>query len=153
MISQYDREALRRELRKIDLDSHKPSSGLGELYENSGEKTTTYTEDKILDVIQYLRGDSGRNGKTRMEVMSEHQKGSYEINRRGDMSPRNILHEEFMREKRDEDKLGNRGGYGASEYMTASVPQSRSLDDIKAEFINEMNKLTQKYQEEINNLR
>lgn len=157
MISSYDREGLRKVLREIDLKSHKASEGMRSLYEGSEEKVGIYSEDKILDAIQYLRSDSGRYGKTRMDVMLEHQKGSYDVkNKMNGLSTREMLHEQFMKEKMMENREDESIKYSDIHGINGDTPvkpSQRSLNDIKAEFINEMNKLTQKYQEEINNLR
>lgn len=156
VISYTDREALRNELRKIDYNSHKGSEGIKSLYEGSSEKFGTLSEDKLIDIIQYLRSDSGRYGKSRMDVMLEHQKGTYDLKGQW-LGNRKNLHEAFMREKMSEEKGYSTKGDTTTNNFTNSVVQeektNRSIDEIKAEFINEMNKLTKKYQDEINNLR
>lgn len=154
-----NREGLRKVLHEINFDDYKSSKGFSDLIEEDKKKGTKYregmTEDELLDVIQYLRSDSGRGGKTRLEYLSEYKKTPYQ---------REAAHKAYMEqmlvEKRRSEVEDARVEYGLPnevrnvfmEEKTPVQPQKRSLEDIKSAYIKEMEALTKKFQDEINSL-
>lgn len=97
-----------------------------------------------------------------MDYMCEHQKGTYELNK-GGRQMAGSLNEAWMEEKRkaEQEEYGNRfrGTTGlpqnVRESFAETTPQEskkRSIEDIKAAYIREMDNLTKKFQEEINGL-
>lgn len=166
-VDRYDREGLRKVLREINLDDYKTSDGMKSAIDEGKKKGTPYkngmvTEDELIDVIQYLRAPSGASGKSRMDYMCEHQKGTYELNK-GGRQMAGSLNEAWMEEKRkaEQEEYGNRfrGTTGlpqnVRESFAETTPQEskkRSIEDIKAAYIREMDNLTKKFQEEINGL-
>jgi hypothetical protein len=157
-IAYTDRDALRKTLREINLKDYRKSENVDFLNEelpNDPYGSKTVSEDRLLDVIQYLKSPSGRGGMTNMEYYCEHKKGSYKEmdNMRGYANARGNLNEEFIREKMNfETEMGS---YRSSkEYDNPRINETpkKKLDEIKARYIDAMGELTKKFQEEINNL-
>lgn len=163
-IDRFDREGLRNVIREINLDDYKQSNRMRDLIEEDRKQGTSYkdamlTEDELINVIQYLRSPSGRGDKTRLDYMVGHKKdrsgGRYGFpNEFGD-----VLMEEKKKEEMEYAREMGRGcpivNDGKNVFMEEKVvaqPQKPSLDDIKARYMREMDALTKKFQEEINNL-
>ena len=153
-----DREALKNTLREINLKDYKKSENVDFLNEeipNDPFGAKSVSEERLLDVIQYLKSPSGRGGMTNMEYYCEHKKGSYKEmgNMRGYANARGSLNEDFMKEKQEFEKEMCGGGMNTtSNYPNRRENSKRNLDDIKARYIEAMGELTKKFQEEINSL-
>lgn len=166
-----DREGLKNVLREINLDDYKPSEGLKSLIEEDRKKNgTSYregmvTEDELIEVFRYLREPSGRGGKTNLEYLSEYKKERepmYGYGNRGfdnhrysfPLETRNALMEEKMKEEKN---YYGGGRPHNSDIYAPSLPTTQekskpSLEEIKARYMEEMNALTKRFQDEINNL-
>ena len=156
-----DREGLKNVLREINLDDYKTSEGMKSLIEEDRKNGTSYregmvSEDELIEVFRYLRTPSGRGGKTNLEYLSEYKKEKdpmYGYGNRGfdnhryssPLEMRNALMEE---KKREENEY-----YGVRQTNTPNSPTNKpSLDEIKARYMAEMDALTKRFQDEINNL-
>lgn len=156
-ISYTDREALKNVLREINLKDYRKSENLDFLNEeipNDPFGAKTVSEDRLLDVIQYLKSPSGRGGMTNMQYYCEHKKGSYKEmdNMRGYANTRGSLNEDFIKEKMKLEKEMCGGKNTTSNYSNRCENSKRNLDEIKARYIEAMGELTKKFQDEINNL-
>ncbi len=157
-ISYTDREALRKTLREINLKDYRKSENvefLNEEIPNDPFGTKSVSEDRLLDVIQYLRTPSGRGNMTNMQYYCEHKKGTYDMgNMRGYENARGRLNEDFLAEKRGFEKE-MREGATLRDYHNPMVTENskKNLDEIKSRYIEAMGELTKKFQEEINNLK
>lgn len=165
-----DREGLRRVLNEINLDDYKTSEGMSALIEEDRKKGTSYrdgmlTEDQLIEVFRYLRTPSGRGGKTNLEYLSEYKKERepmYGYGNRGwdkqrysfPLETRSALMEEKMNEERSYYGGGQsyNSGIGAPALQTIQEKPKPSLEEIKARYMEEMNALTKRFQDEINNL-
>ena len=151
-----DREGLKNVLREINLDDYKPSEGLKSLIEEDRKKNgTSYregmvTEDELIEVFRYLRTPSGRGNKSNLEYLSEYKKEkdpkyAYGIQYHMPCGVKDALMEE---KKREENEY-----YGVRQTTTPNSPTNKpSLDEIKARYMAEMDALTKRFQDEINNL-
>ena len=157
-IAYTDRNALRDTLREINLKDYRKSENvefLNEEIPNDPYGVKSVSEDRLLDVIQYLKSPSGRGGMTNMEYYCEHKKGTYKEmgNMRGYANARGTLNEDFLAEKRRyEEEM--KSGVSSRGYNNPTVTENpkKNLDDIKARYIEAMGELTKKFQEEINSL-
>ena len=150
-----DREGLKKVLREINLDDYKTSEGMSSLIEEDRKNGTSYregmiTEDELIEVFRYLRTPSGRGGKTNLEYLSEYKKErgpkyAYGTQYHMPCGVKDVLMEEKKKEEIDY--------YGVRQM---NIPNSSvnkpSLDEIKSRYIAEMNALTKRFQDEINNL-
>lgn len=163
-IDRFDREGLRNVIREINLDDYKQSNRMADLIEEDRKQGTSYkdamlTEDELINVIQYLRSPSGRGDKTRLDYMVGHERdrsgGIYSFpNAFGDvlMEEKKKEEMEYAREMGRECPIVNDGKNVFMKERVVAQPQKPSLDDIKARYMKEMDALTKKFQEEINNL-
>lgn len=159
-ISYTDRDALRKTLREINLKDYRKSENvefLNEEIPNDPFGAKSVSEDRLLDVIQYLKTPSGRGNMTNMQYYCEHKKGTYDMgNMRGYDNARGRLNEEFMQEKKNYEKDPRYNPAGdVNRFSNSSVQtnENRNLDEIKSRYIEAMGELTKKFQEEINNLK
>ena len=157
-ISYTDRDALRDTLREINLKDYRKSENvefLNEEIPNDPYGAKSVSEDRLLDVIQYLKSPSGRGNMTNMQYYCEHKKGTYDMgNMRGYENARGRLNEDFLAEKRGVEKE-MREGASLRDYNNPMVTENskKNLDEIKSRYIEAMGELTKKFQEEINNLK
>ena len=150
-----DREGLRKVLREINLDDYKTSEGMSSLIEEDRKKGTSYregmiTEDELIEVFRYLRTPSGKGGKTNMEYLSEYKKERTNPFL-DDSRWQNYGTSDTIRRALVEEKMRAEKEY-ANNTMQQSVIRKPSLDEIKARYMREMDALTKKFQDEINNL-
>ena len=140
------------------------------------------TEDELIEVLRYSRAPSGRGGRTNLEYLSEYKKEEknpmqYNNSHHSRMynfplETRNVLMEE--KRKEEEEYYGKKMGGNSfdafemkeqtrfadnmkerNRFMDTqgSIQKPKqTLDEIKARYMEEMNALTKRFQDEINNL-
>lgn len=140
------------------------------------------TEDELIEVLRYLRAPSGRGGRSNLEYLSEYKKEEKtptqfnapycNNNYKFPLGVQTALMEDKKRE--EEEYYGKRTrstSYDAFEIKEQRKiaedikernrfmnPQEntqkpkQSLEEIKARYMEEMNALTKRFQDEINNL-
>lgn len=161
-----DREGLKNVLGEINLDDYKPSKGLKSLFEEDCKKNgTSYregmvTEDELIEVLRYLRAPSGRGGRSNLEYLSEYKKErdpkyAYGTQYHMPCGVKDALMEEKKKEERDYYGMKFPMSYESnySNVVQENVEKPKpSLDEIKARYMAEMDALTKRFQDEINNL-
>lgn len=150
-IAYTDRERLQKTIREINLKDYKKS----DIKEDKDDKFggTKVSEERLLDVIQYLRSPSGRGNMTNMDVFVEHKKDSHNINNMRGSGIYATFTDEYMKEKLDEERDYYKHNPVNGEELEIREKEKTSLEEIKARYIEEMNALTKKFQDEVNNLK
>lgn len=151
-----DREGLRNVIREINLDDYKTSKGMSTLIEEDRNKGTSYregmvTEDELIEVLRYLRAPSGRGSKTRLEYMAEHNRDRSVYNPNMGNGFGNPVRDALMEDRKKEEMEYAREMGGRNMFVEERANKP-SLEDIKARYMREMDALTKKFQDEINNL-
>ena len=160
-----DREGLKKVLREINFDDYKTSEGMKSLIEEDRKNGTSYregmiSEDQLIEVFRYLRTPSGRGNKSNLEYLSEYKKEkdpkyAYGIKYHMPCGVKDALMEEKKKEERDYYGMAFPMSYESkySNVVQENVEKPKSsLDEIKARYMAEMDALTKRFQDEINNL-
>jgi hypothetical protein len=160
-----DREGLRKVLREINFDDYKTSEGMKSLIEEDRKNGTSYregmiSEDQLIEVFRYLRTPSGRGNKSNLEYLSEYKKEkdpkyAYGTQYHMPCGVKDALMEEKKKEEREYYGMKFPMSYESnhSNVVQENVEKPKpSLDEIKARYMAEMDALTKRFQDEINNL-